>query len=767
MDKRNFLKKPAEPISQGTPQVSAERLPKPNDESLGKAYIGAASAIGAGLRIIPVNRQSKKPSQKGWQNSAIATIEELRLYVWTHPDTNFGIITGNSIVVVDIDGEKGRKSLAKLEKKYGKLPPTITVSTPGGGRHLYFRYDKGDIGNSASKLAPNIDIRGQGGFVVCAGSVHPNGNLYRWENEPGDVEMAPLPKWMRKKLKKARQAVPSPTVVGHEWNIERARAYSERALELEAARVCNAPNFQRNATLNRAAFRIGQLVPICGLDAHQAAEVLTNAALEAGLEQAEITATINSGLTSGTKRPRQHPANLSTSLDLRGKALTEQLAWLGGDDIGNAHRFVKRAGDKVRWTSGRGWMVWSGTHWIRDNAGQRVIMAMEVMDAIKREAKYLDDATAKKSRRKFAKESRHKSAIERMLELARPMLAVSDDKLDADPLLLNVANGTLDLRTGSLEPHNPADHITVVCPVPYNAMAKCPIFKKVLKEACGGNKDYVRFLQKSVGYSLTGDVSEQILFFLYGPTKTAKSTFVNLIRDLAGTGYGLNTPIKTFLVKQFDNDIPNDVARLKGARIVTAIETNPGQQFDEAKIKAMTGGDKISARFMRAEWFDFDPTFKIWLAANDLPRLRATEESIWERFVLIPFNVQIPPERRDKHLPKKLRKEFEGILAWAVRGCLKWQKEGLADKVLFDAEKNRWRQKSDTVTRFYGECCQVAPLDALVPAKVMFGRYSQWCAANSEKTCSTSEFKARLIELNITHGRTKKMRFWKGIKLIK
>jgi putative DNA primase/helicase len=400
------------------------------------------------------------------------------------------------------------------------------------------------------------------------------------------------------------------------------------------------------------------------------------------------------------------------------------------------------------------------------------------MKAIKRETKYLLGDDEQEHRVKFSDQSLNKGAIDRLLQLAQPEVAVDDDKLDQDPYLLNVPNGTIDLRTGRLEQHDPADLITRLCPTMYSRKSECKQFKQFLRHATDGNKNFMRFLQKAVGYSLTGSAAEQVLFFLHGPTRTGKSTLVNLIRDIVGD-YGIHTPTSSLLVKHFDGAIPVDIARMKGARIVTAIESNASQQLDEAKIKSMTGGDKQVARFMRQNLFEFTPEFKLWFAANDMPRVRATDDAIWDRIVVLPFKAQVaaenddnasvespPGAKRDKNLPVKLRAEASGILAWAVKGALLWGKEGLTDKSQFDFEKNNWRKQSDTVGRFFHECCQVVAATEHVQSAVLYARYKHWCVANSEQPSSDRVLKARLIELGVAPKKTKAHTIWLGIRLI-
>ena len=255
-------------------------------------------------------------------------------------------------------------------------------------------------------------------------------------------------------------------------------------------------------------------------------------------------------------------------------------------------------------------------------------------------------------------------------------MTAEDSHLDGDPWLLNVENGTINLRTGRREKHDSRDLLTKIAPVRADRQAKCPLFEKFLRRITDNNTELQLFIQKCVGYTLTGDMSEQVFFFVYGASgNNGKSTLVNLIRKMLGD-YGIHTPTDTFLVKQYDNNIPADLARLAGRRMVTAIEANANRQIDEAKIKGITGGEPITARFMRQNDFQFDPEFKLWLVANDRPRVRGTDDAFWRRVRLIPLNVAIPADEVDPDLPVKPKRSWPGILAWAVRGCLKWEKGG-------------------------------------------------------------------------------------------
>jgi putative DNA primase/helicase len=228
--------------------------------------------------------------------------------------------------------------------------------------------------------------------------------------------------------------------------------------------------------------------------------------------------------------------------------------------------------------------------------------------------------------------------------------------------------------------------------------------------------------------------------------------------------YGLHTPTETLLVKQYDNAIPADLARLDGARMVTAIEANFNRHLDEARIKSMTGGEPITARFMRQNFFQFVPVLKLWLVANDRPRVRGTDEAFWRRVRVIPLTIEIPLAERDLDLLTKLRAEWPGILAWAVRGCLKWQRKGLVEPDVIRSATKGWQQEMDHLKKFVADQLDIAP-GLKIAAYQLFDRYKKWCDQNGEQSLKIQDFKAKLQEsFDLKHTRIKGTSWWHGIK---
>ena len=331
-------------------------------------------------------------------------------------------------------------------------------------------------------------------------------------------------------------------------------------------------------------------------------------------------------------------------------------------DMGNARRFVRQHGNRVRYVALWGhWMTWDGRRWQHDWNGKAHQLAKTTVRDIYKEAADADDDDARRDLVKWAMKSESRERLTALLSVAQsePEVAYVSDAFDAHPWLLTVQNGTIDLRTGKLGAHNPAHGLTRLAPVVYDPKAQCPTWLGFLDRIMAGNAQSITFLQRAVGYSLTDDTSAQVLFLLHGSGANGKSRFLEAISGVLGD-YGMSTPTTTLMAKR-DNNIPNDVARLKGARFVKAVETEEGHALAESLVKQMTGEDPISARFMRGEWFDFKPTFKLWLAANHLPTIRGTDDGIWRR-IRIPFEVQIPDHERDEQLGEKLRREYPGIL---------------------------------------------------------------------------------------------------------
>lgn len=433
-------------------------------------------------------------------------------------------------------------------------------------------------------------------------------------------------------------------------------------------------------------------------------------------------------------------------------------------DLGNAERLKDYAGADLRfvwvWDS---WMVWDGRRWKRDGGGEIMRRARDTVRALAAMAEALDDEKQRAGLVKHALKTESAGRLQAMVRLGACLLGEESGAFDQRPWLLNCRNGTVDLRTGELGPHRRSDLLTKLVPVDFDPISACPRWEAFLLQVMDGSDELVTFLQRAVGYSLTGATVEQVLFLLYGTGANGKSTFTETLRALLGD-YATQAEFTTFLARTSDS-VRNDIARLVGARFVSASEAEGGRPLAEAVVKQMTGGDIVTARFLFKEFFEFRPDFKVWLAANHKPSVRGTDHGIWRRIRLVPFAVTIPPERRDKRLLEQLRAELPGILAWAVRGCLAWQREGLGIPPEVLAATESYREEMDVLAGFLAEHC-ISQGGAFVETKELYAAYGTWAEGAGEKKLSKKWLAMRLAERGFTSGRgLRGVRGWRGLRL--
>ena len=340
-----------------------------------------------------------------------------------------------------------------------------------------------------------------------------------------------------------------------------------------------------------------------------------------------------------------------------------------------------------------------------------------------------------------------------MIHLVRsePGILAPMDAFDSDPWLLNVPNGTLDLRAGTLRPHRRGDHLTKLVPIAFDDSADCPLWIEFLNRVTGQNEELRAYLRRLAGYLLTGTTSEQTFHFLYGEGANGKSVFCEIIALLLGEYAMIAQP--QMIMARRHSGVPNDIARLKGMRAVLMNETSQDSRFDEARLKDLTGTDSLTGRFLNREFFDFTPTHKLLLRGNHKPTIVGTDKGIWRRLHLVPFTVSIPEPEQDRGLLEKLRVELPGILRWAVVGCLEWQREGLAPPPLITQAVDEYRQESDTLGRFIDERCDCRP-NALVQTSVLFGQYRDYCQQLGEPSLSQKDLAGEMERRGYRRRRT-------------
>lgn len=433
-------------------------------------------------------------------------------------------------------------------------------------------------------------------------------------------------------------------------------------------------------------------------------------------------------------------------------------------DLGNAERLVKRHGAEIRYChTWAKWLVWDGKRWRPDEKGLISQRATETVRSILTEAAEADEPQERRKIAGWAFESESRSRLSAMVNLARdlPGVAITPDELDANPWLLNAQNGTVDLRDGELYPHRREDFITKISPAVYDPDAEAPVWNAFIEKVLP-DSEIRGYAQRSAGYSATGTTGEECVFMPIGSGRNGKSKYLGALEYALGE-YAKACNPDTLTAKKGDA-IPNDVAALVGARLVITSEAEDGKRLDVQRVKQLTGGDTMSARFMRSEFFEFQFSGKVWYGTNHKPVIRDTTNSIWERVKLIPFTVTIPAEERDKDLAEKLRAEVSGVLNWIVQGCLQWQMGGLAEPKLVQEAVSEYRDEMDTLGGFLLECCQTGP-DLSIGASDLYRAYAAWCDRTNEFKLTQTNFGRRLGERGFASRRLGGLCFRDGLDL--
>ncbi|GHT52228.1 hypothetical protein FACS1894106_0500 [Spirochaetia bacterium] len=432
-------------------------------------------------------------------------------------------------------------------------------------------------------------------------------------------------------------------------------------------------------------------------------------------------------------------------------------------DTTNAFQLFAKYGKDIRYNAlWKKWLIWDGTHWNIDKGYLIHDKGLKMIRGIYRDAIKTADYRDRMDLEKHALQSESMRRRKAFVEVASwiPDLNIDTDDLDKDPWLLNVENGTIDLKTGEIREHKPEDMITKIAHVTYDPAADCPVWKKFIMEIMNFNTDLIQFIQTAAGWAITGNTSEQTMFILFGSGANGKSTFLNTIMNILGD-YAIATPTETFMKKNSEQ-ITNDIARLRGTRFVTTTEAEQGKRLSEPLIKQITGNDRMTARFLYGEYFSFIPTFKIFMATNHKPVIKGTDHGIWRRIKLIPFTTRIEEERQDKDLEEKLMAEAPGILNWLLEGTKRWFDERLKAPSVITSATDEYRGEMDVIGAFIKERC-VQGQGAAIRARELFKCYQDWCEENNEHACSERFLGLRLKELGLDQKRLSDGRHWQGI----
>lgn len=702
-----------------------------------------------------------------------ATTDATLIERWwaTWPDANIGVHPGPSgFVVLDLDSYKA--NFVGVELTFAEKQ-TVTSITGSGGEHLFFSALGAHFG-SKNRLVDGVDIKGWGGYVVLPPSMHVTGNRYGWELgfAPWEFGLAPLPAAIIGLLQPPARARSSN---GRKQTDGGGDEYEKARIALSRLRADRADDYDDWLRVGMALAELGDPGFVLWDEWSQGSAKYRDGdtankwptfkpAAGVTLATLHFMATQDSPMAAQVGRNGAQPAIATESQpeqDTYPDAIRQT-------DLGNALRMAKHHGENLMHIQTWGkWYVWNGRYWREDETNEVRRLARDTVRRIYAEAAGIADDETRKGIAKWGMSSESRFRLEAMVALAKDdeRIARRFDELDSSPWLLNVANGTIDLQTGQLRPHDRKENLTKIIPIAYDMKAEAPLWMKFLRRVLSGDENMVEFVQRAVGYSLTGDTTEQCLFFLWGTGRNGKSTFIETIRKIVAD-YGKTAPRELVQLRSDNSEgIPNDVAQLPGIRFVYGSELEQGRRMAESKIKDLTGGDRISARFMRGEFFDFSPRFKIWLFGNHKPVIVGTDEGIWRRIRLIEFTVYIPDEEVDPRLQQKLEAELPGILRWAVEGCAKWQRDGLNTPAKVNAATASYRAGMDILGQFIESCC-VIDKRAEVPFSALYNAYDTWCKANGEHTVSGRKFGDALTERGYLSARTNQAAIRVGIGLL-
>lgn len=671
-----------------------------------------------GFHVFPCCQGKKTPLTENGCHDATTDLEQIRRWWGKWPRANIAIATGHGVVVLDFDvkeGKPGRETFQELQVRHGSLS-TLIATTPSGGWHLWFRTDH-EIRNAVD-LLPGLDIRGSGGYVVVPPSMV-DGKPYAWTNED---DIADLPASLLSLLtaREVRRGSPKPAADGI------------------------IPKGKRNAALTSLAGSMrrrgmGEAAIVAALAAENA-EKCDPPLGEQEIRRIAASVARYPAEESKQAKPRRNQSKKSADFT------DDHLALVFAERYRGGLRYCAQFGK---------WYVWSGFLWAPDEK----LMVVTMSRAVCREA--ASNVSDESDQRRI----RSKSTIMAVESLARSdqSLAVSAVDFDADPWKLNTPGGVVDLTTAALQSSDRGHLFTKATAVAPSDNLDCPLWLHFLDDVTDGNRELIGFLQRISGYGLTGETREHALFFFYGPGGNGKGVFLNTLTAILAD-YARTAPMTTF-VETHGEAHPTDLAMLRGARLVTAQETKDGSQWAAGKIKQMTGGDPITARFMRQDFFTYTPQFKLFLAGNHKPALKTVDEAIRRRFHIIPFTVKIPEHRKDKQLCEKLKAEYHHILRWAIEGCLAWQRNGLNPPASVREATEMYLHIQDFFGQWIEERCAVGP-NFWEKTDWLYADWKRYAQSHDEKPGKMNDFSEQLGGHGFHIGRdSARGRHCAGIKL--
>lgn len=765
-------------------------------------FTAALEYAARGWHVFPVPPGEKK-SYKSAEHSggrkwgASADPTEIRDDWARWPLANVGIVTGqkSGFFVIEADTAEGHEvdgigNLRALIEAHGPLPATIEAKSPSGSWHINFRWPEGGgITNSAGLIGPGIDVRGEGGMVVGPPSVKPGKPIpYRWDNPPGLFDLADCPPWllaMCRKPKLSEQAAPNgarfawggmddtPASLGEvaellTWIDPDAGGYQAwcdvlMALHDHTGGSAAGLGLADDWSSRGSKYRPGEVAAKwAGFTPGGGVRIgtLAQMAREGGADLSAIARRHKGRGKTGPKPELSMGTHTQLTRQDAAREVGDPQDEVELTEDGVALAFTRRFGERLRFDHDAGaWFEWTGDHWRQDGTGLAFAWCRETARAASSDGSDRELAAVRK--RSFA------AGVEAFARTDRTH-AVRQDAWDRDTFALGVPGGAVDLRTGRLSAPDPTQGITKRAAVAPSERADCPLWLAFLKEAAGGDAEVVGFLKRWCGYCLTGDTREHALIFLYGPGGNGKSVFLNTVGRIMGD-YAAAAAMDTFTSSRGDKH-PTELALLRGARMVSASETEEGRAWAEARIKQMTGGDPITARFMRQDFFTYLPQFKLTIVGNHAPALANVDDAARRRFNIVPFLHR--PANPDRELEAKLVAEWPAILRWMIAGAVEWLAHGLQQPESVRSATADYFGEQDMVRRWLDECCTLTPANPThyETAADLFKSWSDYAKAAGEDVGTSKSMAPRLRRHGLRNEVRKVQgvaaRIWIGVEIV-
>ena len=749
----------------------------------------AKAAFDAGLCVIPPREDGTKAPISEWKQYQTKRPDQVQMTAWYGANRKHGVGVITGAVSHGLECLEFDDPLAYLAYKEAAGPAGLTAlvdriergymeSTPGLGFH-WFYYCEEVSGNTKlarrpktpeemkdpkDKIKVMIETRGEGGFVIVApshGPVHPSGKPYVL-GAGGFTSIATISPQERNELFRLARGFDQ---LGADKPVERraeertGRPGDDFNARADWEDILAPHGWQRVFSRGTTTFwrRPGKRDGVSATTNHAGSGLFyvfsssTDFEAERGYSRFSVYSILNhrGNHADAAKRLAAdgYGAPLAGRAGPRDEAAEKIAAMAPRTDVGDAELFVQLFGDRIRYDHERErFLLWRSHRWEADKDGERYRLAVQAARTRQHAAIELGDDDLRKYGRACESVAKQESMLKALSRLKE--VADGGGRWDANPNLIGVANGVVDLTTGTLRPGKQEDLITLGVPIAFDPAAKAPRWEQYLLEVFDGDEELVGFIQRAVGYSLTGSTKEQVMLLCHGKGSNGKSIFLNVLRALGGD-YATNIASDTIKKKRGGpENHPAEIAALVGRRIVTCSETPEAASINDERIKALVGGDIQTARFMRGNPFDFRPVLKLWLATNHLPKVEDDSEGFWRRMRLVPFERQFRGADRDNDLEDKLTAELPGILAWAVRGAVEWFARGLQapQKVLMATLQ--YRQSSDPLADFITERCVIGK-EQRCGAGELYKAYLAWCESQgirSVEALTNQAFGRRVAE---------------------